>query len=185
MKRMELKAYKPGTIIIGKYWLINYCIIIGHRYSKRLHCVMYTVRTDTGMKTELSYISIKNILPEEFKSYDTFNVYAYEPGDYVYIKDTYYNGYKLAKIIDVINDIDYIVYKVQFSDGSFHEMDEDGIAFRYVKKNILKMVKHLFILTDIVKQEKRFKQLDDNFKYICNSNFIYIIKLLKTIYGYL
>lgn len=185
MKRIQLKAYKPGTIIAGKYRLIDYCIITSHRYSKRHHCIMYTVRTDTGMKKELSYISIKNILPEEFESYDTFNVYAYESGDYVYIKDTYYNGYKIAKIIEIVNDLDYIAYKVQFSDGSFHKIDEDGIAFKYVKKNILKMTKHLFILKDIIKQEKQFKQLDNSFRYICNSKFIYIIKLFKTIYGYL
>lgn len=183
MKKTILKAYKPGTIIIGKIWLINCCLITGHQYSKRNHCIMYSVTTDTGMKTNLSYVSIQNIIPIEFKSYDTIYITAYEPGEYVYIKNSYSSKPKLAKIINICHDVNFISYTVQYADGTIDELEDEFIFFKYTKLNLFRLIKYSYLFKDIIEQEKQFKQTDTNFQYICNSKFIYLIKCISFIYN--
>ena len=178
MKKVILKAYKPGTFIIGKTWISKYCIITGNKYSKKYDHIIYNIKTNSGSHQELSYLDIKCIMPNEFNSYDNFYVDAYEPGEYVYIRNA--NNFKpqIVKIINIIHNIDYIAYTVQFSDGSINKLKADSILFKYVKYNIFKMARQFFYLKIIIRQEKKFELLDNTFKPVLTPRFMFFMKII-------
>lgn len=185
MKKVILKAYKQGTFIIGKTWIAKYCIITGNKYSKKHHHIIYNIKTNSGLKEELSYLDINCIMPNEFNSYDNFYVDAYEPGEYVYIRNANWFKPQIVKIIDIIHNIDYIAYTVQFSDGSINELKAYSILFKYAKYNIFKMARQFIYLKTIIKQEKRFELLDNTFKPVLTPRFIFFMKIIAVFVAHL
>lgn len=178
MKKVILKAYKPGTFIIGKTWIIKYCIITGNKYSKKHHHIIYSIKTDSGLKDELSYLGISCIMPNEFNSYDNFYVDAYESGEYVYIRNANKFKPQIVKIIDIIHNIDYIAYTVQFSDGSINKLKANSILFKYAKYNIFKMARRFIYLKTIIRQEKQFELLDNTFKPVLTPRFMFFMEII-------